>query len=154
MGPGCESSLSGLQPHRGHQHRSNPILCNVRTGSYTWNRIFPVPKADWEMGLSDWIEVVRVRFQRDTTSHSTPEFSIQQTDHVKVGSWRVGLDFWTEDYTWKLCQVKIILGWTVQDCREIFPALAEVMEVYERGKPRTVCKLSITITSMTTLLKV
>ena len=34
--------------------------------------------------------------------------------------------------------VSIILGWTVKDCREIFPALAEVMEVYERGKPRTV----------------
>ena len=92
MGSGCESSLSGLQPHRGHQHRSNPILCNVRTGSYTWNWIFPVPKADREMGLSDWIEVVQERFQRDTTSHSTAEFSILQTDHVKVGSWRVGLD--------------------------------------------------------------
>ena len=76
-------------------------------------------------------------YERDTTSHSKPEFSILQNDHVQVWRW-VGLDFWTEDCTWKLWQVKIILGWTVQDYQEIFPALGEVMEVYERGKPRTV----------------
>ena len=54
MGSGCESSLSSL--HRGHQHRSDPILGHARTGSYTWNWIYPVPNADREMELSDWTE--------------------------------------------------------------------------------------------------
>ena len=58
MGSGCKSCLSSLK-------YTDAIFCHVQmeaTLSVNW--IYPIPKAQREMELSDWTEVMQERFQR------------------------------------------------------------------------------------------
>ena len=96
--------------------------------------IYPIPKADSESELSDWTETIQEGDKQKEAVRRNAQYYKPLLNGFKVGQW-----------VW-LFDPRIILGssdklrsyWAgpYKIVRKIAPALAEVMAVYETGKPR------------------
>ena len=109
------------------------------------NWIYPVLKADREMELSDCTQVIQERFQRDyagmrekqqATVHRNAQYYKPIVSQFEVGRWVWVFDPKIVPGSWD----KLKKHWAgpYQIIRKISTALAEVMTVYERGRPRFV----------------
>ena len=106
-GSRCKGGLPSLQHHCAHQHL--PV-----------NWIYLVPKADREMELSDWTEVMQERFQMayfgmrerpQVTVHLNAQFCRPLVSQFEVGQWACVFD---SKIVPGSCD-KLRLGWTIPD---------------------------------------
>ena len=107
--------------------------------------IYPTPKPDREMELSDWTETMQERFQQAYSGMREQQQKMirRNAQYYKpiMSKFEVG------DWVW-IFDPRIIPGscnklrsyWAgpYKIIRKLAPALAEVIEVYEKGKPRIV----------------
>jgi len=64
-----------------------------------------------------------------------------QIDCVPVQGWEMGLGFLSEDCTWKLWQVKIILGWTVPDYKKNISSIRRCNDSVQTGPHRFIQRI-------------
>jgi len=107
--------------------------------------IYPTPKPDREMELSDWTETMQERFQQAYSGMREQQQKMirRNAQYYKpiMSNFEVGNWVWIFDprvIPGSCNKLRSYWAGPYKIIRKIAPALAEVIEVYEKGKPRIV----------------
>ena len=109
-----------------------------REVTVTVHCIYPVPKADKEMELLDWTEKIKERFQ---TAYASMREKQKATVRRNAQYYKPLMSkFEIREFIIKESFDKLRSCWAglYKIIRKTFPALVEVMEIFENGKSRLV----------------